>query len=140
MVGGQLSKSTASDFEKRGMHAGEKCAMSVHARAVALLRWLELRRDASSREIAESEVVHFRYAYEVLRYAMQMGAVERVDPGANRRSMRYRATGVPLLEPRTTINLTSFDGLLDAWGIARKPPELAVVRTRVYPMADGDLK
>jgi hypothetical protein len=118
----------------------QKCARSgIHARAVALLRWLEQRRDASAHEMAESEVVRARDAYEVVRYAMQFGAVERVDPKANRRSMRYRATGVPLPEPRTPLNETSFDDLLEAWGIARKPPKLAVVRTRVYHLADRDL-
>jgi len=46
------------------------------------------------------------------------------------------ATGIPLPTPRSGTTAPSFDGLLNTWGIAQRPPQLPVVGTRVYRIAD----
>ncbi|TDG10981.1 hypothetical protein E1N52_01615 [Paraburkholderia guartelaensis] len=112
--------------------------MKVHASALTLLHWLAQRESASVSEITASGLMNSREASDVVRYAMRNGAAERINKGASARgSARYRSTGVPLPEPRTTPAGASFDGLLSAWGIAQEPPELPAVRTRVYQIEDN---
>ena len=111
--------------------------MKVHASALTLLHWLAQRESASVSEMTASGLMSSREASDVVRYAMRNGAAERVGTGTGRGSARYRSTGVPLPEPRSTTVVASFDGLLRAWGIAQDPPELPAVRTRVYQIDDG---
>ncbi|WP_028203840.1 hypothetical protein [Paraburkholderia nodosa] len=112
--------------------------MKVHASALTLLHWLAQRESASVSEITASGLMSSREASDVVRYAMRNGAAERVNKGASARgTARYRSTGVPLPEPRTAPAGASFEGLLSAWGIAKEPPELPAVRTRVYQIEDN---
>jgi len=112
--------------------------MKVHASALTLLRWLAQRESASVSEMTASGLMSSREASDVVRYALRNGAAERIGTGTGARgSARYRSTGVPLPEPRSTTVVASFDGLLRAWGIAQEPPELPAVRTRVYQIDDG---
>ncbi|QGZ59406.1 hypothetical protein [Paraburkholderia acidiphila] len=112
--------------------------MKVHASALTLLHWLAQRESASVSEMTASGLMSSREASDVVRYAMRNGAAERINTGASARgTARYRSTGVPLPEPRTSPAGASFDGLLSAWGITQEPPELPAVRTRVYQIEDN---
>lgn len=111
--------------------------MKVYAGALALLGWLAQRESASVSEITASGLMGSREASDVIRYALRNGAVVRANGAAARRgSVRYRSTGVPLPEPRSTTVEASFDGLLRAWGIAQEPPQLRVLGARVYQIPD----
>lgn len=113
--------------------------MKVYAGALALLGWLAQRESASVSEMTASGLMGSREASDVIRYAMRNGAVARLDGAAvPRGSARYRSTGVPLPEPRAVKIEPSFEGLLNAWGIAQEPPQLPVVATRAYPIPEQE--
>ncbi|WP_322048634.1 hypothetical protein [Paraburkholderia sp. J67] len=112
--------------------------MKVYASALTLLDWLAQRESASVSEITAAGLMGSRTASDVIRYAIRNGAIARVDgTTAVRGTARYRSTGVPLAEPRSSTIAASFDGLLRAWGIAQEPPQLDGLQTRVYQMSDS---
>ncbi|WP_321820853.1 MULTISPECIES: hypothetical protein [unclassified Burkholderia] len=112
--------------------------MSTRANAEALLAWLRDRESATAGEIVESGLMKSRTASDAIQYAVRSGALERVvRAGAiAKEQMRYRATGVALPVPRTHVVLPSFDGLLEAWGIAREPVALPATDSRRYQISD----
>ena len=114
--------------------------MSTHANAEALLAWLRDRESATVAEIAASGLMKSRTASDAMQYAVRNGALERViRAGANAKErMRYRATGVALPAPRTHVAPPSFDGLLEAWGIAREPIALPATQARRHQLSDHD--
>ncbi|HUO61588.1 MAG TPA: hypothetical protein VMU24_13030 [Candidatus Acidoferrales bacterium] len=114
--------------------------MSTHANAQALLAWLRDRESASVGEIAASGLMKSRTASDAIQYAVRSGALERVvRAGASAKErMRYRATGVALPAPKLHVALPSFDGLLQAWGIAREPVALPATEARRHQISDYD--
>ncbi|MEX3937491.1 hypothetical protein AB4Y32_38155 [Paraburkholderia phymatum] len=118
----------------------ERLSMSTHANAKALLAWLRDRESATVEEIAASGLMKSRTASDAIQYAVRSGALERVvRAGASAKErMRYRATGVALPAPRMHVALPSFDGLLEAWGIAREPVALPATEARRHQIADHE--
>ena len=114
--------------------------MSMHANAEALLAWLRDRESATVGEIAASGLMKSRTASDAIQYAVRSGALERVvRAGASAKErMRYRATGVALPAPRTHVAPPSFDGLLEAWGIAREPIALPATQARRHQISDHE--
>ena len=114
--------------------------MSTHANAEALLAWLRDRESATVGEIAASGLMKSRTASDAIQYAVRSGALERVvRAGASAKErMRYRATGVALPAPRTHVAPPSFDGLLEAWGIAREPLALPATQARRHQLSDHE--
>ncbi|MCO4882719.1 hypothetical protein VOI32_39275 [Paraburkholderia caribensis] len=134
--------------------------MSTHANAKALLAWLRDRESATVEEIAASGLMKSRTASDAIQYAVRSGALERVvRAGASAKErmryratakermqyratakerMQYRATGVALPAPRMHVALPSFDGLLEAWGIAREPVALPATEARRHQIADHE--
>ncbi|WP_322047327.1 hypothetical protein [Paraburkholderia sp. J67] len=112
--------------------------MKVYANALTLLDWLAQRESASVSEITAAGLMGSRTASDVIQYAIRNGAISRLNgTTVARGSARYRSTGVPLPEPRSSTATATFDGLLSAWGIAQDPPQLAVLQARVYQMSDS---
>ncbi len=101
-----------------------------------MLGWLAQRESASVAEITAAGLMSSREASDVIRYALRNGAVAKANGEAQRGSVRYRSTGIPLPEPRSSTVEASFDCLLSAWGIAQEPPQLLVLDARVYPTLD----
>jgi hypothetical protein len=112
--------------------------MSAHANAEILLAWLSGRSDATVSEIAAAGLMSSRTASDAIQYALRNGALERIvrsGASANER-VRYRSTGVALPAPRAQATQPSFDGLLEAWGIAREPIGLPMVNSRTHQISD----
>ncbi len=111
--------------------------MSTHENAELLLAWLRDRPSAAVCDVEASGLMKSRTASDAVQYALRNGALERViRPGAAAKDrVQYRATGVALPTPRAQ-SVPSFDGLLKAWGIVLEPPQLQVVETRRYQIAD----
>ena len=114
--------------------------MSTHANALVLLAWFRDRESATVGEIAASGLMKSRTASDAIQYAVRSGALVRVvRAGASAKErMRYRATGVALPAPRTHVAPPSFDGLLEAWGIAREPIALPTTEARRHQISDYD--
>ena len=112
--------------------------MSAHANAEILLAWLGEHPVATVSEIAASGLMSSRTASDAIQYALRNGALERiVRSGASAKErVRYRPTGIALPTPRTQAQ-PSFDGLLEAWGIAQKPIQLAMINLRVHQISDN---
>lgn len=112
--------------------------MSTHANAEALLAWIRERDSATVGEIAASGLMKSRTASDAIQYAVRSGVLERVvRAGASAKErMRYRATGVALPAPHRHVVLTSFDGLLEAWGITREPVPLPATHARRHQISD----
>lgn len=111
--------------------------MSTHAKAEILLEWLRERKDATVGEITAAGLMNSRTASDAVQYAIRNGALERlVLRGANAKErVRYRVTGVALPTPRSQAQ-PSFDGLLDAWGIALEPLPLVSTEVRRHQIWD----
>lgn len=114
--------------------------MSTHANAEALLSWLRERPDATVSDIVASGMMNSRTASDAVQYAVRNGALERiVRSGASARErVRYRATGIALPAPRTGAASPSFDNLLEAWGMARKPVSLRMIESRRHQISDNE--
>jgi hypothetical protein len=111
--------------------------MKIHTSALTLLHWLEERESASVREIAAAGLMSSREASDVIRYGIRNGAITKASTGSSAGgAVRYKATGALLPMPHPETTDASFDGLLNAWGIAQQPPELPVVSTRAYLIRD----
>lgn len=111
--------------------------MSTHANAEALLTWLHGRASATLDEIVESGLMKPRTASAAIQYAVKCGAIERIDRAGAGTRVRYRVTGsmLPLRQSQTA--LTSFDELLQAWGMVREPIPLSVTESRQHQISDG---
>jgi hypothetical protein len=113
--------------------------MSTHAKAEVLLAWLRERGEATVGEITEAGLMSSRTASDVVQYAVRHGALERiVRRGVSARDrIRYRITGVALPMARTGAE-PCFDGLLNAWGIAREPRQLASTGVCRHQISAGE--
>lgn len=111
--------------------------MSTHAKAEMLLEWLGERKETTVGEIAAAGVMNLRTAAYAVQYAVRNGALQRlVVEGANaKQRVRYRVTGVALPTPRSQAQ-PSFDGLLNAWGIALEPLQLASTEVCRHQICD----
>lgn len=114
--------------------------MSVHGNAENLLAWLGERSSATVSEIVAAGLMSSRTASDVIQYALRSGALERiVRSGASAKARaRYRSTGVALPAPRAQAAQPTFDGLLEAWGIAREPVGLPMVNSRRHQISDNE--
>ncbi|MFX1768003.1 hypothetical protein PWP93_36650 [Paraburkholderia sp. A1RI-2L] len=114
--------------------------MSTHANAEVLLAWFRDRESATVAEITASGLMKSRTASDAIQYAVRSGALVRVvrASASAKERMRYRATGVALPTPRTQVAHPSFDGLLEAWGIAREPVALPATEARRHEISDYD--
>lgn len=113
--------------------------MSTHANAEALLAWIRERPDASVSDIVASGTMNSRTASDAVQYALRNGALERiVRAGARARErVRYRATGIALRATKTAAASASFDGLLEAWGMALEPTSLRITGSRRHQVSDN---
>jgi hypothetical protein len=113
--------------------------MTAHANAEILLAWLCERPDTTVSEVAAAGLMSSRTASDAIQYALRSGALERtVRSGASAKDrVRYRATGIALPTPRAqAVVQPSFDGLLEAWGIALAPVRLPMVNSRTHQISD----
>ncbi|MCX5545799.1 hypothetical protein M3A49_41485 [Paraburkholderia sp. CNPSo 3076] len=115
--------------------------MSMHENAQALLAWIRERPEATISDIVESGLLKSRSTVShAARYAEKSGALERiVRSGASARDrVRFRATGIALPEiaPEAQDTGPSFDGLLQAWGIAHRPVTLPMLEARRHQLSD----
>lgn len=81
-----------------------------------------------------------RTASDAVQYALRNGALERlVRAGASARErVRYRATGIALPAHKTAAASASFDGLLEAWGMALEPIPLRMTESRRHHISDTE--
>ncbi|QQC64363.1 hypothetical protein [Paraburkholderia ginsengisoli] len=105
--------------------------MKARHNAQKLIQWLHQHQPATVAQIAANGVMNSRDASDAVQYGVRHGVLERVkrpDASANAR-VQYRLTGqaLPVLK---TAAAPSFDGLLQAWGIARTPPQLEARTSR----------
>jgi hypothetical protein len=114
--------------------------MSTHDNAQALLSWLRERTSATVSEIVASGLLKSRTASNAIQYAVRNGALEReVRSGTSAKErVRYRATGTALPEPRALVPQPSFDGLLEAWGIALEPILLPMTQARRHEISENE--
>jgi hypothetical protein len=114
--------------------------MSAHANAESLLAWLGQRPSATVSEIVAAGLMSSRTASDAIQYALRNGAIERiVRSGASAKErVRYKPTGVALPAPRTQAAQPTFDGLLEAWGIAREPVGLPMINSRMHQISDNE--
>ncbi|SFT50303.1 hypothetical protein [Paraburkholderia aspalathi] len=111
--------------------------MKAHSNAEKLVRWLRQHQPATVAQIAANRVLNSRDASDAIQYGLRHGVFERTArPGmrANER-VQYRLTGQPL-PARKAAPAPSFDGLLEAWGIASTPPRLAAPTSRKLQLTD----
>ena len=111
--------------------------MKVHVNAQKLIQWLHKHQPATVAQIAANGLMNSRDASDAVQYGVRHGVLERVKrPGASANSrVQYRLTGQALPVPKT-VTAPSFDGLLQAWGIARTPPQLEAPTSRKLELAD----
>lgn len=112
--------------------------MGTHEKAEALVAWIRERASATVSDVAASGLMNSRAASDAVQYALRCGALERcVRRGASAKDrVHYRVTGVALPIPRTRGAESSFDGLLQAWGIVLEPPELRASESRRHQISD----
>jgi hypothetical protein len=111
--------------------------MKVHDNADTLVRWLRQHQPATVAQIAANRVMNSREASDAVQYGVRHGVFERVKrPGASANErVQYRLTGQPLPTLKASPG-PSFDGLLQAWGIARNPPLLEAPTSRKLQLTD----
>jgi hypothetical protein len=111
--------------------------MKTNDNAQKLILWLREHQPATVAEIAANGVMNSRDASDAVQYSVRHGVLERVKrPGASANArVQYRLTGqaLPVLKTPTA---PSFDGLLQAWGIASTPPQLEARTARRIEIAD----
>lgn len=112
--------------------------MKAHSNAQKLLPWLRKHQPATVAQIAAHGVMNSRDASDAVQYGVRHGVLERIkQPGASANErVQYRLTGHPLPLLKSTPPATSFDGLLQAWGIARTPPRLATRTSHKLQLKD----
>jgi hypothetical protein len=111
--------------------------MKAHGNAQRLVRWLRQHQPATVAQIAANGVMNSRDASDAVQYGVRHGVFERMKrPGASANErVQYRLTGQPLPALKAA-PAPSFDGLLQAWGIASAPPRLAARTSRKLQMTD----
>ena len=111
--------------------------MKTHNNTKKLMQWLRQHQPATVAQIAANGVLNSRDASDAVQYGVRHGALDRVKrPGVSgNERVQYRLTGqaLPVLKAAAT---PSFDGLLQAWGIARTPPELEAYTSRKLELTD----
>jgi hypothetical protein len=111
--------------------------MKAHDNAKQLMQWLRQHEPATVAQIAANGVLNSRDASDTVQYGVRHGVLERMKrPGAiGNARVQYRLTGqaLPVLK---TVAAPSFDGLLQAWGIARTPPHIEAHTSRKLELAD----
>ncbi len=111
--------------------------MKAHENAEKLTRWLRQHQPATVAQIAANGVLNSRDASDAVQYGVRHGVLERMKrPGASGNArVQYRLTG-QALPVRKAVAAPSFDGLLQAWGIARTPPNIESHTSRKLELAD----
>jgi hypothetical protein len=111
--------------------------MKAHGNAQRLVRWLRQHQPATVAQIAANGVMNSRDASDAVQYGVRHGVFERMKrPGASANErVQYRLTGQPLPALKSA-PAPSFDGLLQAWGIASTPPRLAARTSRKLQLTD----
>lgn len=112
--------------------------MKAHSNAQKLVSWLLDHQPATVAQIAAHRVMNSRDASDAIQYGVRHGVLERIKQAgasANER-VQYRLTGHPLPLLKSAQPAPSFDGLLQAWGIARTPPQLAAYTSRKLQLTD----
>jgi hypothetical protein len=112
--------------------------MKAHSNAQKLVSWLREHQPATVAQIAAHRVMNSRDASDAVQYGVRHGVFERIKrPGASaNQRVQYRLTGQPLPALKSMPPAPSFDGLLQAWGIARTPPRLAAPTSRKLQLTD----
>lgn len=111
--------------------------MKANDNAKRLILWLRQHQPATVAQIAASGIMNSRDASDSVQYAVRHGVLERVirPGGSGNARVQYRLTGQALPVVKTAAG-PSFDGLLEAWGIARTPPKLEAQTSRKLELAD----
>lgn len=100
-----------------------------------LVRWLSEHQPATVAHVVAVCLRDSRDASNAIQWAMRHGVLEKVKRPGSR--VHYLLTGKAL--PINKPNLApSFDELLQAWGIALKPPQLTVCAVRKIEFVDGE--
>jgi hypothetical protein len=112
--------------------------MKAHINAEKLISWLRKHQPATVAEIAAHKVMNSRDASDAVQYGVRHGVLERIKRSGASASERvqYRLTGQPLPTLKSAPPTPSFDGLLQAWGIARTPPRLVAHTSRKLQLTD----
>ncbi|MEM5388345.1 hypothetical protein VSR68_32975 [Paraburkholderia phymatum] len=99
--------------------------MKAHGNVEKLVRWLREHQPATVAQIVANGVMNSRDASDAVQYGVRHGVLERIKrPGARpNERVQYRLTGQALPALKTAPAAPSFDGLLQAWSIARTPPD-----------------
>ncbi|MBC8751293.1 MULTISPECIES: hypothetical protein [Paraburkholderia] len=115
----------------------EGVLMKAHSNAQKLIRWLRQNQPATVAQIAANGVMNSRDASDAVQYGVRHGVFDRIKrPGASANErVQYRLTGQSLPALKSA-PVPSFDGLLQAWGIARTPPRLRAPTSRKLQMTD----
>ncbi|MFL9913250.1 hypothetical protein [Paraburkholderia sp. RL17-337-BIB-A] len=100
--------------------------MKTHRNAEVVIRYLGNQPEpVTAAKVVLAGLMNLRDTAAAIRYGVLYGAIERVrvrGVSAAERT-RYRLTDLPLPSPKGSMIAPSFDGLLEAWGIARVPPQ-----------------
>jgi hypothetical protein len=100
--------------------------MKIHRNAEVLIRYLDNQPGpVTAAKVIRAGLMDPRDTSAAIRYGVLHGAIERVrvrGVSAVER-IRYRLTDLPLPSPKCSMIAPSFDALLEAWGIARVPPQ-----------------
>lgn len=105
--------------------------MKTYENARKLMHWMRQHQPATVAQIAAGGLLNSREASDTVQYGVRHGVFERIkQPGAGgNERVQYRLTG-HALPVHKAAPVPSFDGLLQAWGIARTPPDLKTGATR----------
>jgi hypothetical protein len=100
--------------------------VKTHRNAEAVIRYLGNQPESvTTGKVVLAGLMNPHDTSAAIRYGVLYGAIERVrvrGASAAERT-RYRLTDLPLPSPKGSMIAPSFDGLLEAWGIARVPPQ-----------------
>jgi hypothetical protein len=99
--------------------------MKTHQNARKLVAWMEEHGVATAPQVAASGLMTASVASDAFAYGVHQGVFEKLpDTGRGGTGRgRYRLTGQPLPVLKAEPPVPSFDELLDAWRIPRKPPQ-----------------
>lgn len=111
--------------------------MKAHDNAKKLMQWMRQHQPATVAQIAANGVLNSRDASDAVQYGVRHGVLEPMKrPGASGNArVQYRLTGQPLPVLKT-VAAPSFDGLLQAWGIAQIPPNIEAPTSHKLELAD----
>lgn len=114
--------------------------MKSRESAKLLFVWLGTHAPASIAQIRAAGLFQARDAHFAIQFGLRWGIFGAENRSLARQDERtaYSLTGKPFPAERELPAEPSFDGLLSAWGIARTPPTLPSVPTRVF-LIDPDV-